>query len=112
MPTSTARRADGTAVLSGLLEDGVDAGEVARLRSREQVVEGEHRVGLAASEVGLELDHRVAALAVQAPYGAGQHALEAVGQVGPVGRTRPGPGTRRFPRPVRLPEIGANSACW
>ena len=68
---------------SSPLEDGVDAGEVARLRSREQVVEGEHRVGLAASEVGLELDHRVAAFAVQAPHGAGQHALEAVGQVGP-----------------------------
>ena len=63
-------------------------------------------MGLAASEVGLELDHRVAALAVQAPHGAGQHALEAVSQVGPSEELDRVPVLVAPLAPVRLPEIG------
>ena len=46
---------------------GADAGE--------QVVERQHRVRLAAAEVGLELHHRVAALPGEALHRADQHAL-------------------------------------
>ena len=50
--------------------------------AREQVVEREHRVGLAAAEVGLELDDGVAALATEPLDGADEHAFQALGEVG------------------------------
>ena len=53
---------------------GCDAGE--------QVVERQHRVGLAAAEVGLELHHRVAALAGEALHRADQQPLQALGEIG------------------------------
>jgi hypothetical protein len=47
------------------------------------MVQGEHRVGLAAAEVGLQLDHRVAArLAGQASERALEQAGQALGQIG------------------------------
>ena len=52
----------------GVLDQGPDLGtvearQVPRRRPARHVVEGEHRVGLAAAEVGLKLDHRIAARA-------------------------------------------------
>ena len=46
------------------------------------MVEREHRVRLAAAEVGLQLHDRVSAAAAEALHGAGEHPLEALGQVG------------------------------
>ena len=46
------------------------------------MVERQHRVGLAAAEVGLELHHRVAALAREALHAAHEQALQALGEVG------------------------------
>jgi hypothetical protein len=46
------------------------------------VKERQHRVGLAAAEVGLELDDRVATRARQPLHGAGQEPPQAVGEVG------------------------------
>ena len=68
LPTSTTRSP--WAVSARLDQDRVHAGQLARVRSREQVVERQHRVGLAAAEVGLELHHRVAALAREALHAA------------------------------------------
>ena len=61
----------------------VHSRELAGADPREQVVEGQHRVGLAAAEVGLELDHRVAAGPGHPLDASHQQALEAVGEVGP-----------------------------
>src|SRR5690606_37332139 len=47
---------------SGLLHDTLDAEQFAWGRTGEQMVQCQHRVRLAATEVGLELDHRVAAV--------------------------------------------------
>src|SRR5690606_41890720 len=58
------------------------AGQVPRPQAGEQVVQGQHGVGLAAAEVGLELDHGVAALARQAAHGVDQQPLQALGEVG------------------------------
>ena len=70
---------------------GRDAGE--------QVVERQHRVRLAAAEVGLELHHRVAALARE-PLHARRRAGASGSRSGRCGgRTRPGRGTRPSPRP-------------
>ena len=60
----------------------VHASQLARVRPGEQVVERQHRVGLAAAEVGLELHHRVAALARDALHAAHEQALQALGEVG------------------------------
>ena len=46
------------------------------------MVERQHRVRLAAAEVGLELHHRVAALAGEALHRADQQPLQALGQIG------------------------------
>ena len=48
------------------LQHLVDAGESGRARAGEQVEECQHRVGLAAAEVGLELHDRVAARSLTA----------------------------------------------
>jgi hypothetical protein len=60
----------------------VDAGQLGRRDAREQVVERQHRVRLAAAEVGLQLHHRVAAAGGEALHRADQHPLQAFGQVG------------------------------
>ena len=46
------------------------------------MIQGQHRVGLAAAEVGLQLDHRVSGLAIEAKQGDAQQILEATGDVG------------------------------
>ena len=66
---------------AGIAQHRVDAGQIARRRAGEKVVQGEHRVGLAAAEVRLELYDRVAGSAAEALHGARQHALQAFGQV-------------------------------
>ena len=58
------------------------AGQLARGSAGAEVVQREHRMGLAAAEVGLQPHHRVAAGAGQPPHGAGQHRLQALGEVG------------------------------
>ena len=57
------------------LEHGVDSGQLPRRRPREQVIQGKHGVGLAAPEVGLQLDDGVAAPAREAVDGSDQQAL-------------------------------------
>ena len=66
---------------AGVPQHCVDAGQIARRRAREEVVQGEHRVGLAAAEVRLELDYRVAGSAAEALHGPRQHALQTLGQM-------------------------------
>ena len=78
----------------------------------EQVVERQHRVGLAAAEVGLELHDRVAALAGEALHGADQQALQALGEVGAAEELR---GFRYSSDPsprCTCQRSAANSACW
>ena len=83
---------------------GRDAGE--------QVIERQHRVRLAAAEVGLQLDHRVAALAGEAPHRADQQPLQALGEVGAaeeLDRVR----YSSVPSPrCTCHRSAANSACW
>src|SRR5690606_21068073 len=50
--------------------------------AREEVVEREHRVRLAAPEVRLELHDRIAAAALEAAHGADEELLQAFGEVG------------------------------
>ena len=74
--------------------------------AREQVVERQHRVRLAAAEVGLELHDRVAALAGEAPHRADQHPLQALGEIGAAEELD---GVLVLVRPlaeVHLPEVG------
>ena len=82
LPTSTTRFAVGSFLTPASCSTasmpasslGCDAGE--------QVVERQHRVRLAAAEVGLELHHRVAALAARCAARADEQALQALGEVG------------------------------
>src|SRR5690606_39795016 len=60
----------------------VNAGEFPGRRAAEQVVEREHRVSLAAAEIGLELHDRITALTGQALYAADQKAFQALRQKG------------------------------
>ena len=66
----------------GFLQDGFDAQQFARRGAGEQVIERQHRVGLAAAEIRLQLHDRVAALAGQATHGPRQQLPEALGQIG------------------------------
>ena len=65
-----------------LLHQLLDAGEPVRPHRPEQVMERQHRVGLAAAEVRLQLHHRIAAPAGQPPHGAPQQLPQPLGQVG------------------------------
>ena len=74
--------------------------------TREQVVQGKHGVGLAAPEVGLQLDDGVAAPTGEAADGTGQQALQALRQVGaPEELGRVAVLVRPFAQ-VHLPEVG------
>ena len=89
-----------------LLHHRVDAHQLRGRDAREQVVERQHRVRLAAAEVGLELHDRVAALAGEAPHRAHQHPLEALGEIGAAEELD---GVLVLVRPlaeVHLPEVG------
>ena len=57
-------------------------GQLGGVSPRGQVVQRDQGVGLAPTEVGLQLDHRVAALARQAPGRAGQQIAQSLGYVG------------------------------
>ena len=81
LPTRTTRLTVGSRGDSGLRQHRIDAEQLAMRRAREQVVQRQHRVGLAAAEVGLELDDRIAAAAGQPPDRARQELLEALRQV-------------------------------
>ena len=75
LPTSTTRRAAGSFLCSGLLHHCIDTGQFSGRDTGEQVIERQHRVRLAAAEVGLELDYWVAALAGEALHRTDQHPL-------------------------------------
>src|SRR5581483_6722983 len=62
-------------------QDRVDAEQLARRRAAEQVIKGKHRVGLAATEVGLELDDGITLLARETLDGADEQLLQTVRQV-------------------------------
>jgi len=69
------------------------------------VVDGEHRVGLAAAEVGLELHHRVAALAREALHAAHEQALQTLGEIGAAEELLRLLGLVRALAQVDLPEV-------
>ena len=82
MPTSTARL-----ILSGTFspcfgQQLIEARQILHRRPADHVIERQHRVGLAAAEVGLQLDDRIAARARQPLGGADQQVAQAVGQIG------------------------------
>jgi hypothetical protein len=58
--------------------------EVVGVRRARHVVEGEHRVGLAATEVGLQFYDRITAGAGEPLGGADQKRAQALGQIGAV----------------------------
>ena len=89
-----------------LLQHGVDAQQLARGRAGEQVIERQHRVRLAAAEVGLELHDRVAALPGEALHRADEQALEALGEVGAAEELDWVAVLVRALAEVHLPEIG------
>ena len=60
------------------LEHLLDAHQPRWVGARDQVVEGQHRVRLAAAEVGLELHHRVTRPVGHAPRGPGQQPPQAL----------------------------------
>ena len=66
----------------GGLHDVVDTVQLAGLGAGKEVIEGEHGVGLAAAEVGLQLHDGFAALAVQALQSICQQAAQTLGEVG------------------------------
>ena len=91
---------------AGFPHQCIDAGQLARGNAGAEVVEREHRVGLAAAEVGLKLHDRVAAAAREPLHRAGEHPLEALGQIGApeeLGRVAVLVGPLAE---VRLPEVG------
>ena len=63
-------------------------------------------MGLAAAEVGLQLDDGIAALAGQAAHGPGQHASQALGQVGAAEELGRVPVFIRAFAQMHLPEVG------
>ena len=72
----------------------------------EQVIERQHRVGLAAAEVGLELHHRVAALAGEALHRADQQPLQALGEIGAAEELHRVPVLVRPFAEMHLPQVG------
>jgi hypothetical protein len=63
-------------------EHVLDARQLRGCNTGEEVVQGQHRVGLAAAEVGLQLDHGVSRLAGEAPQRADQQPAQTVRVVG------------------------------
>lgn len=61
-------------------EHRVHAGELTRVYSREEMVEREHRVRLAAAKIGLKLHDRVAALARDALHATHEQSFKALGE--------------------------------
>ena len=89
----------------GLLQHRVDAEQLAGGGPGEEVVEREHGVGLAAAEVGLELHHRVAAVAGEPAHRADQQALQALGEIGAAEELDRLPVLVRPLAQVHLPEV-------
>src|SRR5262249_22779990 len=61
----------------------IRAGPIDHRCPGKEVIEGEHRVRLAASEVRLELDNRIAAFAADSPDGTDQKAFQTLREVRP-----------------------------
>ena len=97
-----------------LLQHGVDSGQLPRCGPGKQVIQGQHGVGLAATEVGLQLNDGVAAPTREATDGLPRPAGPSSFPSGrSAERTRPGPGTRPSLRPeCTCQRSAANSACW
>ena len=90
----------------GLLQDAVDAREFQRIDAGEQVVQGQHRVGFAAAEVGLKLHHRIAALVAEAAGRPDQQPLQTFGEVGAPEKLHRVAVLVRALAEVNLPQIG------
>ena len=88
------------------LEHGVNTGQLPRRRPREQVVQGEHGVGLAAPEVGLQLNDGIAASASETVDCPNKQALQTLGEVGPPKELDRIPVLVRPFAQVHLPEVG------
>ena len=83
LPTRTTRFTVGSARASASAQQGVDASQLAQGDAvSAEVEQREHRVGLAAAEVGLQLHDRVAAPAGEPLHRADEHLREALGQIG------------------------------
>ena len=77
------------------------------------MIERQHRVRLAAAEIGLELHDRIAALAGDALDAADQQALQALGQKGAAEELRAACWYSSVPSPrCTCQRSAANSACW
>ena len=87
-PTSTARRTEGSRLVAALFSTSSMPANPVGGCAGEQVVQRQHRVGLAAAEVGLQLHHRVAAPPAEPLHGADQHLPQARGQVGATEKLR------------------------
>ena len=96
----------GEAVGLRLLQHGLYTGQLAGRRAGEQVVEGQHGVGLAAAEIGLQLNDRIAAASGKAAHRTDQHSLQALGQVGTAKELDRVPVLVRTFAQVHLPEVG------
>ena len=72
-----------------------------------QVIEGQHGMGLAAAEIGLQLHDGIAALAGQAAHRPDQHPLQAFGQVGTAEELDRIPVFSRAFAQMHLPEVGS-----
>ena len=70
------------------------------------MIEGKHRVGFAAAEIGLELHHRVPCLSGETVHRTDQHSLEALGQIGTPEELHGIPVFVASLTHVYLPEIG------
>ena len=89
-----------------LLQHGFDTGQLAGRRAGEQVIEGQHRVSLAAAEIGLQLNDRIAALTGKAAHRPDQHSFQAFGQVGAAKELDRIPVFIRPFAQMHLPEVG------
>ena len=74
LPTNTTRLAVGSLLVPASFSTASMPASSLGCRTGEEVVERQHRVRLAAAEVGLELHDRIAALAGEALHRADQHA--------------------------------------
>ena len=82
MPTRTARLTVLRYRCAVFRQQLVEAGQVPRRSAARHVIERQHGVGLAAAEVGLKFDHRIAARAGESFSRADQKRAEAVGEIG------------------------------
>ena len=82
LPTSTTRSRLRQLLDIGFLHHGINADKFLRSRAGKEVIQRQHRVRLAAAEVGLELHDRIAACAVETLDRPDQEPSQAFGEIG------------------------------